>query len=72
MIEIAHSSVCKENFKKKRLVKGYWESLICNIHLLKILSQKMEKKGDWKFFLIVGICQKPVKTQAKDLIFQKY
>lgn len=67
MIEIACSSVCKENSKKK----GYWESNLCNIHLLKILSQKMEKKGDWEFFLIVAICQKPVKTQAKDFIFQK-
>lgn len=71
MIEIAYYSVCKENSKKKKwLVEGYQESCLCNIHLLKILSQKMEKKGDWEIFLVDGVCQKPGKTQAKGFIFQ--
>lgn len=68
MIEIAYSSLCTENKISWGLLG---KSTFQYYYLLKILSQKMEKKGDRQCFLVVGIHQKPVKTQAKDFIFQK-
>lgn len=62
MIEITYLSVCKVNSEKKpqptkppprkikkRQIVSYWECLLCNVNLQKILSEKMGKKRVWEF-----------------------